>query len=122
MGMTIDGTAGLTFPNGSGQNVGGVGSGGQTWQNMTASRAGGTNYTNDTGKPIMVAVSFASTGAGFGGNFVINGVALPQTGAATNNGSYAYQSVIVPAGAVYSFFLNGAVLSGNNGIYWSELR
>jgi len=29
---------------------------GQTWQNVTASRASGTTYTNTTGKPIMVSV------------------------------------------------------------------
>lgn len=34
----------------------------QTWQNLTASRAVNTTYTNSTGKPIMVIVTGTGTG------------------------------------------------------------
>ena len=54
-------SASTTAPNLSGTNTGdqdlseiGVG---QTWQDVTASRASGVTYTNTTGKPISAAVN-----------------------------------------------------------------
>ena len=50
---------GVKFADGTYQSTaasGGLGIG-QTWQNVTASRAVGTNYTNSTGNPIMVAMT-----------------------------------------------------------------
>ena len=55
MAVDINGTTGLTFNNGSAQDVGGIGTGSQAWTNVTASRAFSTTYTNTTGKPIMVS-------------------------------------------------------------------
>ena len=34
---------------------------GQTWQNVTASRSAGVTYTNTTGKPMQVVISFVAT-------------------------------------------------------------
>lgn len=81
---------------------------GQTMQDVTASRAIGTTYTNSTGKPIFVfAVSSASAMG-----FVVNGTTLVP------GGTYSYQvtaAFIVPAGATYS-------LTGGSLGKWIELR
>lgn len=59
MAMTISGTGGITFPSTAVQSDSAVGYG-QTWQNLTASRAYNTTYTNSTGKSIMITVSCAN--------------------------------------------------------------
>lgn len=76
---------------------------GQTWQDVTGSRVSGTTYTNSTGKPIMVILTFAGGSA----NLTINGI---QTGAI----GYL-QCAIIPNGSTYSS--NGATVSK-----WLELR
>lgn len=85
---------------------------GQTWQDVTASRAAATNYTNTTGKPITICVSF---------NYVGNGTSSITVGGVLVNrftfglgGTGATMSAIIPAGSVYS-------AQGNIGI-WVELR
>lgn len=85
---------------------------GQTWQNVSGSRAQATNYTNSTGKPIMVNIYTAV--AGGSGTVTVGGAV-----AAYNAGSiYAYNvfSVIVPNGVTYSCSLLSA------GFVWTELR
>ena len=88
----------------------------QTWQNVTASRAFGTTYTNSTGKPILVVIAFSYPGAGAAGEFTVAGV-LIQFGQV--NSAYiqlASGTAIVPAGATY-------VHSTTTTIYqWLELR
>jgi hypothetical protein len=102
-------------------NQSGVGIG-QTWQNVTGSRASGSTYTNDTGKPISVSVfgTTATTGAGaLEGR--INGVLLFKSGIyGTGSGYSPSISFIVPAGNTYSCTYGG---SGGGGItVWAELR
>jgi len=81
---------------------------GQTWQNMTASRAYGVTYTNSTAKPIMISVSSASQTNTWIGN-VLNGLALPNQ--LTSTITY-----IIPSGYTY-------LLSGNSALTaWLELR
>jgi hypothetical protein len=114
MAFNINGTTGLTFNNGSTQDVGGIGIA-QTWQNVAASRAAGTTYTNTTGKPIMVCIS-QGDGVGVANNFYINGSqiarqAIYATGANSN-------SYIVPNGANYMWEQS----SGLNFSLWWELR
>ena len=102
-----------------------LGCGGQTWQNVLASRAIGTNYTNSTGRPIMVCVSANSFNASCNMTTVVDGVTTninrvsdyytpdyvtpsPQT-----------TSFIVPNGVVYNVGqINGTV----NLQSWAELR
>lgn len=89
---------------------------GQTWQNVTASRAKGVTYTNTTGKPIMVDIStyvYADSGVYFIINGVNQGVIVSQSGAAGVGGSMA---LIVPNGNTYSTSGEGAVST------WFELR
>ena len=92
---------------------------GQTWQSVTASRSANTNYTNTTGKPILVSVSisqYATTNNS--STFTVDGVVVAtwkqDGGAAALCGGQV--SVIVPAGGVYkvSSFLQGL-------ISWAEL-
>ena len=108
MTMSIDGSAGLTFPNSSVQAyAGGLGSNTQTWQDVTASRATSTTYTNSTGYPIQIMVGF-------------NAAALPQivVSGVTVWPSTSYEqtaSVIIPTGATYSN-------TGGAFTKWFELR
>jgi copper(I)-binding protein len=81
---------------------------GQTWQDVTASRAVGTTYTNSTGRPIFLYAVSSSSAWGI----TVNGTAL------INGGVYSYQVVValvIPAGATY------ALSTGTLG-KWIELR
>jgi len=89
----------------------------QTWQDVTASRALNTTYTNSTGKPIMVIVGCISAGGAYDPTIVINSTTLNRFGAAVNNGAYALASFIVPNGQTYSITATSATLAS-----WSELR
>jgi hypothetical protein len=85
---------------------------GQTWQNVTASRALGTTYYNTTGKPIFWA--WQANGNGYY-SIIVNGVTIntPYGAAAT----IPFSTVIVPPGASYSSTVGGGSLA-----YWNELR
>ncbi|MCW8046192.1 hypothetical protein OHU20_00380 [Escherichia coli] len=88
---------------------------GQSWVNVTSSRAAKTTYTNDTGKPIMVSVSAYATGDN-GANFIVDGVRVSLIGSSSTT-IVRPLSAIVPAGSTYG--IDNAI--GN--IYmWSELR
>ncbi len=87
---------------------------GQTWSNVTASRALSTTYTNSTGKPIQVSITINGSGAG-SSTLTIGGVALYN--AAHSASANGFWSAIVPAGATYSITATSATLGG-----WAELR
>lgn len=78
---------------------------GQTWQDVTASRANGVTYTNSTGQPILIC--FHSTEGGTA-TLTVGGIVLNR---ASNN---LWYSAIVPAATTYVF-------SGNFTV-WAELR
>lgn len=103
----------VEFPGGVARGVLGAG---QTWWNVTGSRAGGTIYTNSTGKPIMVCVIASGSNAGL--EITIGGMAVWRQFAAVVSGSIEQGvNVIVPDGATYSV----QILSGS--LYrWTELR
>lgn len=84
---------------------------GQTWQDVTGSRAANTTYTNSTGKPI--AVCGITTGAS-GFSFAINGAVVVT--ASHSAGNFNCATIIVPAGATYS------MTAGSVFTKWSELR
>lgn len=92
---------------------------GQTWQNLTASRAFNTTYTNTTGRPIAVAVTgYSSAGSGMAVVALVNGTQVYR-------GSWGYGSstpcavfFIVPPGATYSVAPNGSGSLES----WAELR
>jgi len=109
--LTSNGTAWVSSP------IGALGVG-QTWTNVSGSRAYSTTYTNSTGKPIMVSI-FAtnSTAAPATCSFYVNGAfvggfGMSQSGGIDNGGTF-----IVPAGATYS-----VTNSNFSAPTWNELR
>src|SRR5690554_983449 len=90
---------------------------GQSWQNVTGSRAIGTTYTNTTGRPIYVSVGVNETGVT---TWVmeVNGVQVGEFGVYEfGAGSF---STIVPAGSTYRVYRSTGAGGGIR--YWSELR
>lgn len=86
---------------------------GQTWQNVTGSRALGTTYYNLSGKPIVVAVSL-QTGATI--TLVAGGNTISQIGAGV--GTLASITGVVPSGMSYILTTS----SGGTVNTWCELR
>jgi len=83
----------------------------QTWQDVTASRAYGIAYTNSTGKPIQIAISYKGL-TGF--NVYIDGIQIARTDIGTDDrGS---KSFIIPNGSTYM------ITSSTTMLYWAELR
>lgn len=91
---------------------------GQTWQDMTASRALGTTYTNTTGKPITVHILYVGSGGNVKLNATINGVTFTAATTANVNGAETTCSVVVPPGATYSFAPGASATL----LQWHELR
>jgi hypothetical protein len=113
MPVTINGTNGITFNNSSTQaQSAGLGSSAtaQTWQNVAASRALGTTYTNSTGYPIELAFVTYSAGPS---TLSINGSVVIENGAFSS--AYGTFSLIIPNGATY-------VINGGTIARWWELR
>lgn len=74
----------------------------QTWQNVTASRALATTYTNSTGKQIQVAVSVVHNASGGASAFLVDGNTI--AGFANNMTGTNFVSpyiIIIPDGATY---------------------
>lgn len=96
---------------------------GQTWKNVTASRAANTIYTNATGRPIMVAARATLNAPVTGRRFIaltvgdVNVMTVDLSGT-TSNGNNGLLGVdgVVPAGVTYSVTTDGA------GLVWMELR
>ena len=92
---------------------------GQTWQNVTVSRAINTTYYNTTGKPINVSINGGNS-AGNSVMLTVNGITLIGAGYTATYASLGYISGIIPPGGSYVF---GAYSSGTPSIsYWAELR
>lgn len=91
---------------------------GQTWQDVSGSRAVNTTYYNTTGRPIMASVrGQGTTAASWNMNWIVNGVSLPLTGWVGSGSLYGVTTAIIPAGASYS--LSTANTTFNT---WAELR
>ncbi len=96
---------------------------GQTWQDVTASRAFGTTYTNDTSKPIQVSCAVHGYELQGPGEYVaaeVDSVLVQKDyGHSTGGGYYGTYnfSFIVPVGSTYQIFGNVRDI-----LYWSELR
>lgn len=91
---------------------------GQTVQNVTASRAISTTYTNTTGRPIFVHVRILSnTAAASSVSITVAGVVYASTTVAASG--YGTQvCAIVPPGATYTASISGGGAVGE----WNELR
>ncbi|MDN5621772.1 MAG: hypothetical protein L0G96_01455 [Acinetobacter sp.] len=81
---------------------------GQTWQNV--SRSLGSTYTNDTGRPIQIAI-FASGSSGSALALIIDGIELLRT----NQSVSLYVTAVIPNGSSYTVTAAGL---GS----WRELR
>lgn len=93
---------------------------GQTRQDVKASRAAATTYTNATDKPIEVSVSCQPSGFGLTLRLTVNGV--PHWSTTCGSGEVANVSGIVPPGGTYSvtdFFGTSTV---GTILAWIELR
>lgn len=94
---------------------------GQSWQNVTASRALGTTYYNATGKPIKAKI-YTTVAAGAGSTILatINGGTAFVIGASYSPGgnTYGVGDVEVPPGASYAITTTGFTTVVN----WQELR
>ena len=83
---------------------------GQTWQIVV--RTAGTNYTNTTGKPIVLQVSaFCTTGSNIA--IFCGGLTLATYQGATASPIYGTISAIVPNGSIYGYTSTGAPTSFN---------
>lgn len=91
---------------------------GQTWQDLTASRALGTTYTNSTGRPIFATVTVVAAAGAGNVDFTVAGVPVGViTQPAGLNAHRATISFVVPNGATYVGVTTGPTL-----FRWSELR
>ena len=106
----------ISAPNLSGTNTGdqtlseiGVG---QTWQDLTASRAMDVTYTNSTGKPIFVSIY--SPGGTDANALVVDGIVVAKASDSDANTTTVY--AIVPNNSTYHR------PSGSGVDRWTELR
>ena len=91
---------------------------GQTWQNVTASRAVATTYYNTTGKPILVHATFRGNAGPLSDiQLTINGTIANSVTCTTTN-YYVTATGIVPPGGTYIVSVSASVTLNN----WAELR
>lgn len=88
---------------------------GQTWQNVTGSRAVATTYYNTTGKPISALVTLTNS-AGYIPTFAVAGTTiLSATMAGITKNTYGF---VIPPGASYTLTVSGTGSIDS----WLELR
>jgi len=88
---------------------------GQTWQDMTASRASGFTYTNSTGKPITAVVNIIDSGGGDPANAFVGATKVIYIYDVFGVG--ASFTFIIPAGSTYR-----CDYGANPLMSWVELR
>jgi len=89
---------------------------GQTWQDVSSSRASGATYTNNTGKPIIVIVSIRDANVFTGVLVTVAGVVIIDVDDVGAQGTTPY-TFVVPAGSTYSVNVNANTIRR-----WAELR
>jgi hypothetical protein len=99
--------------------AGGIGIG-QTWQNVTGSRAAGVTYTNTTGKPIYISVSGGGQPSNGTMSLTVDGVLLGLQGfqSIASGRSNATMTAIVPNNSTY----RADNVVGWSLVSWAELR
>jgi len=94
---------------------------GQTWQDMTASRAKDVTYTNSSGKAIFISVTNTdTTGLVTGFTISVDGSIIAETYSDIGNAITPYSNLtaIIPNGSTYKVALHPY----DNIHLWSELR
>ena len=109
--MTVNADNSVSFP---GNVASGVLGAGQTWQNVTASRAASTTYTNTTGRPIYVYISYITPAGGIE-SVRVDGIVVGRGSGSAGVSNNHY--LVVPNGSTYVLTTNGASVST-----WAELR
>lgn len=90
---------------------------GQTWQNVTGSRAFATTYYNATGKPILVHIQSTIPNSSSAITLTVNGVSMGQiSGSASAQGLET--NALIPVGGSYSLAQTGTAPIS----IWNELR
>lgn len=89
---------------------------GQTWQDVKASRAIGTTYTNSTAKPIMVSI-VASMNTGVINTLSVDGAVISYVSVGVI-GAGLPLTATVPPGSTYVLNNTG----GTSIVHWMELR
>ena len=88
---------------------------GQTVQNVTASRALGTTYTNSTGKPVLISVTVAGANDYGTTTLTVSGVAAASVSNSSQYGQTKNICYVIPPNTTYS-------VVGSPIILWTELR
>jgi len=83
----------------------------QSWQDMTASRAKGVTYTNNTGRPIQIFINFDPDGG-------LSVLRIAGHNFNVSDSSSEFVSAIIPAGTTYSLSAWGLAST----MKWLELR
>lgn len=91
--------------------------GAQSWSNVTATRSVNTEYTNDTGKPIMVSVIAFSSSSDTKLAMNVGSVNISNTSIATQTQTI---STVVPSGDTYMIYTTNTSTTIVNS--WAELR
>lgn len=90
---------------------------GQTWVDMSSTRNTETNYTNTTGRAIMVSVTINSSDSGI--EMLVGGIVVARSGQQGGSGNdINYVQAIIPPNAVY----RANRIRGLANIVWAELR
>jgi hypothetical protein len=91
---------------------------GQTPLDVSSSRAFNTNYPNITGKPKLVSIQAAITGAVSTAHLIINVNGVPFRGSDAANGARSFVTAIIPPGMVGNANLN---TGSSSQTFWTEL-
>jgi hypothetical protein len=91
---------------------------GQTWQDVTASRAVGTTYTNTTGRPIFINIRADSNNSTVP-VLQVDGLDILSVFVDFSSTSGVPLTAIVPPGATYRLFSG---VGSTSITIWSELR
>lgn len=91
---------------------------GQTWQDVKASRAINTTYTNSTGKPIAVNITFSGNPAS---SFYLlaNGIEVANWGNNGTGNNIGFVGAIIPNGGTYRLNISAGTYTPGT---WMELR
>ena len=117
MASSLNGT-GITFSNGQTQSSSAIGDDGQSWQDVSASRAIGTTYTNSTGRPIEIFIARTNASQFTQFYLTINGgsaINVWRNPMPTGTGGFYAFSAVIPNGSTYS-------VTGGSISRWYELR